>query len=341
MGTEDAQEVYMVDRQDSQEVLIEEKGVVFGDQGVRNLVRKEVNDELVQRVLSRTVGDGEDMEEEVKEDQFVNNIQGAATEDRSCYVCRARLRGHNSFLDHLRLHREQGGPYTCPKCGHLSSTGLLVHRHFLDIHVVTKVRRNGGGGHQCEDCGQEFTTFTDFKVHMNQKHGLRPLKCEHCAQRFNDKQGLKTHTEARHVGIKRHTCDVCSKCFSTARFLSHHRRQIHELADRRQAECDLCGFVSLGKSNLRKHVKTVHEQSGGGKHQCTTCLSFFKTKFNLITHERTHTKESPFPCPHCSLQFRRKQHLKSHVEICRSNSQHLSLENLEFIVEKKDIEFEL
>ena len=327
------------------------RNVKYGDQGVRNVVKKEMDEELVQRVLSKTV-DKNSICEEILPLGFENNCKASEYDLKLCYICKAVIRGHNIFLEHLRLHREEGGPYPCPHsgCHSLEKTGLLLHRHFMKSHLTVltvedyenpdnedKARNddNEGDKYNCDLCCLNWRNFTHFKVHMSDVHSIRPLKCDHCDQRFNDKLGLKTHVQAKHMPEVSYPCDVCHKKFKTIRFLYHHRRQIHELGDNRSSKCETCGFVSKGLANLKKHIKTVHSTQST-KHQCSYCPSMFKSKYNLTCHERTHSGEAPYSCNFCENKFKRAHHLKGHLEICKktpSNFVDTSLENVEFLVD--------
>eukprot|EP00092_Neocalanus_flemingeri_P011451 GFUD01012340.1.p1 GENE.GFUD01012340.1~~GFUD01012340.1.p1 ORF type:complete len:470 (-),score=74.46 GFUD01012340.1:76-1485(-) len=325
------------------------RNVKYGDQGVRNVVKKEMNDKLVQRVLSKTV-DKDSITKDMSTLGFENNCKASDYDLRLCYICKAVVRGHNIFLDHLRLHREEGGPYQCPQlgCHSQEKTGLLLHRHFIENHlaerneenfkepaIANKGKRDNVGEYKCDLCCSTWTNFIHFKVHMNNVHSIRPLKCDHCEQRFNDKLGMKTHVQAKHMPERSYPCDICHKKYKTIRFLYHHRRQIHELGDNRVAKCDTCGFVSKGLANLKKHIKTVHDTEST-KHQCAFCPSMFKSKFNLTCHERTHSGEAPYSCTFCGNKFKRAHHLKGHSEICKKNTSDVassSLENVEFLVD--------
>lgn len=335
----------------SPEKKLKTRKIKYGDQGVRNVVKKEMNVKLVQRVLAKTVDKGTFCQD-ISSLGFENNCRASESDLKLCYICKAVIRGHNIFLEHLRLHREEGGPYPCSRlnCQYEAITGLVLHRHFIEIHLAVEVAKVPAGENldQCENedeieekykcdlCCLRWTNFSHYKVHMNIVHNIRPLKCDFCDQRFNDKLGLKTHEQAKHMPEKSYSCDVCFKKFKTVRFLYQHRRQIHELGESRAAKCETCGFVSKGLANLKKHIKTVHNTQSI-KHQCSYCPSMFKSKFNLTCHERTHSGEAPYSCNFCKTNFKRAHHLKGHLEVCKKNASTFttgnSLENVEISVD--------
>merc|ERR1719187_1303314 len=67
---------------------------------------------VIDKVTSRTLNEKNALS---KEDQLQikieNNVRNAPTEIKLCYICDAKILGYNSFLQHLRLHGAQMGPY--------------------------------------------------------------------------------------------------------------------------------------------------------------------------------------------------------------------------------------
>ena len=287
-------------------------------------VTKHMTLEQVQSVFEKTVDNESSLVTSV---DFKDNVKASEKELKLCYICKAVIRGHNVFLDHLRLHREEGGPYSCPEesCRTDITTGLMLHKHYADNHLRKSSEASINNSkdkiektveYECKLCYLKWKIFIHFKKHMNEIHDMRPLKCGDCDQRFNDKLGLKTHVQAKHMPDEKHLCDVCLKPFSTARFLYHHRRQIHELGDSRANKCEICGFISKGSANLKKHIKTVHSTETMA-YQCSYCPSRFKSKYNLTCHERIHNGDSPYSCKFCSSNFKRAHHLKGHLKVCK------------------------
>jgi len=299
---------------------------------------------VIDKVTSRTLNEKNALS---KEDQLQikieNNVRNAPTEIKLCYICDAKILGYNSFLQHLRLHGAQMGPYCCPwnACMRLFPTGLSLHRHVaehiqgcdtgkqnwscmecsvkfnskssLSHHRMAFHRKNTGYTCPENDCDIKFGGFKAFKDHMVKVHKIRPLKCVVCDQRFNDKAGLRIHTEAKHEKGRNHTCDICGKTFSTARFMAHHRKEQHEEGNKRRIKCPHCDVVSLGVRNLRKHRRIMHDD-GITLFQCKDCSVTCKTRANLKVHQRIHTGENPFLCNFCTKRFKRKQHLTNHVK---------------------------
>jgi len=328
---------------------------ILGDQGVRNVVKMEVTEELVEKVASKMItAESVLTQEDQLSVKFENNIRNATTDIKLCYICEAKIRGYNAFLQHLRLHQPKNGPYLCPwqDCSKSHPSGLMLHRHigehlggcqplqgkqtvswkcghdtcreeFYNKSALSnhrKMNHKTGQDYICNEsnCDASFGGFKPFKIHMLDVHNKRPLQCDQCEQSFNDKAGLKVHQEAKHGTGRSFTCDVCGKKFSAARFMTQHRREQHEEGEKRRIKCDLCDFSSLGVRNLRKHIKTMHNENVP-VFKCSYCSTTSKSKGNIIVHEKIHTGDCPFKCDVCSKTFRRNHHLKNHLVKCHTS----------------------
>lgn len=102
---------------------------------------------------------------------------------------------------------------------------------------------------------------------------------------------LATHSTHRDF-----VCKVCSKAFTTVRYLKEHL-QTHEEAS---YVCEVCGWKSKTKSNYHSHKK-VH--SNDKKFECTICPLKFIRSQGLRRHMMTHTGEKPYKCRHCDQVF--------------------------------------
>ena len=277
----------------------------------RNESIKELSEEKIQRTLDKTL-----RTPQAPQHNFENNRKSSGSVLKDCYICGITVRGHHVFLDHLRLHDQSEGPFSCPHptCSEGRLSGVRLHKHFIENHL-TKTQRDARPGYTCDICDERFSAFSQFKKHTQETHNTRPLKCTECNQRFNDKLGLSTHSEAKHDKSKIFPCDLCHKHFAAARLLYQHRREIHELGEKRKAKCDICGFISKGTPNLKKHIRTAHTDHSK-KYQCAVCSRNFKSKYNLKTHERIHTGEAPHSCEGCGRKFKRATHLKQHSLRC-------------------------
>merc|ERR1711874_49254 len=191
----------------------------------------------------------------------------------------------------------------------------------ISLRNHRKVFHSKSSAYVCTEngCNMTFAGFKAFKEHMSEVHNKRPLKCQECDQSFNDKAGLKVHTEAKHENGRNHTCDICGKKFTTARFMAHHRKEQHEEGEKRRIKCPECDVVSLGVRNLRKHRNTMHSEDLA-LFQCSYCSIKSKTRANLKVHEAIHRGEKPFKCNLCTKNFKRKQHLKNHLKSLHSKS---------------------
>ena len=299
----------------------------YSEEKTDRKVKQDLSTEKVRRTFVKTVTQS-------VEHHFENNRKSSGSDLQHCYICEVTVRDHHLLLDHLRLHDEAQGPFYCPEasCSLSASSGVHLHKHYTENHLKSKKTvLIGDPKYDCDVCSLKFNVFSKFKEHTQQIHNIRPLKCQDCNQRFNDKLGLRTHSQAKHDQRKIFQCDLCHKNFSAERLLYQHRREIHELGEKRKVECNICGFISKGNTNLKKHIKSKHTEDAK-KYQCNICSKSFKSKYNLKTHERIHTGEAPYSCDGCDKKFRRASHLRQHTSRCPGKSES-SLINVEILLD--------
>ena len=128
-----------------------------------------------------------------------------------------------------------------------------------------------------------------------------------------------------HAGIKNYTCDICSKKFTTKKYLRDHQ-VIHTSA--KPYKCKTCNADFNQYSNLKRHEK-IH--SDFKKYKCKFCDRRFKYINSVRYHEGTHTGFIYGKCEKCGLEFRSRPGLKSHKCKGHKNPDELN-------VEKTDIE---
>ena len=94
---------------------------------------------------------------------------------------------------------------------------------------------------------------------------------------------------AVHSGEKPHECDKCGVGFSRKGSLDLHNRRKH------------------GKSTSSDGVPTAKN------HKCLICGKFSWSTSGLKRHMRVHTREKPYECDICGMQFSYKNNLKQHL----------------------------
>ena len=134
--------------------------------------------------------------------------------------------------------------------------------------------------HQCDKCGDCFTSGTGLKRHKNVVHtDSRPFKCEICSKSFKMLQNLKGHKRT-HTGERPYHCDQCEyTCALPSSLRTHKMRHAGE----KPFKCDLCEYRCTIRPSLRKHIR---------KHlppdyvTCEICGKKLKTAKILIVHKQ-------------------------------------------------------
>ena len=170
--------------------------------------------------------------------------------------------------------------------------------------------------YSCQKCQKCFKKISLLKRHELLHTGEKPFSCQYCGFRSRLKHNLKGH-EKSHQNEKPFSCAKCFKRFKYANYLKIHD-QIHSAN-------------SIAKT-----------------YSCKYCNKKFNQIGEVIVHERYHTGEKPFPCRFCEKTFsqlcEKKKHelhqrcekhpnrklkndMKTHKEICETNSKKLAIKS--------------
>ena len=91
----------------------------------------------------------------------------------------------------------------------------------------------------CEICGKCFSKKPYKNRHIQIVDGDENLfECNICHKSYGHKNELKGHVERNHEK-KHHSCDFCSKIFTSFGVLTNHIKNIHERTT--SHKCDFCG----------------------------------------------------------------------------------------------------
>lgn len=119
-------------------------------------------------------------------------------EHYDCHLCKRsfKLDEADDFKLHMFKHEQNllsTSSTTCIQCGRFCRFGSRYQEHI----------KNRGPFHddQCAQCPEKFTTYEDYKNHVQVVHyGYWKYKCGHCKQLFDDQKVLKAHVHVVHLG---------------------------------------------------------------------------------------------------------------------------------------------
>ena len=84
--------------------------------------------------------------------------------------------------------------------------------------------------------------------------------------------------------------------------------------------CLLCNTAIKHSNNIKRHQNLCTKGINKPLLSRNVCNKQFKFKCKLDKHAQTHTR-STFTCSTCSKNFKRKDHLKYHEEVCKNEIQ--------------------
>ncbi|KAM0730183.1 Zinc finger protein 19 [Formica fusca] len=194
-----------------------------------------------------------------------------------CAECGKCFRLKDSYLRHMRIHKDER-PFTCHVCGKQFRDSGGLTRHLKDVHAklknfmcdlcgksfASKATREdhrrthtGERPYVCDSCGKTFKSKASLYIHSKLHTNEFPHACSYCSKRFRRRQEVLAHITT-HTGEKNHACDVCAKKFRVKSELARHKL-IH--SESKPFVCIKCGLAFRQKRYLNNHIKSRHNES--------------------------------------------------------------------------------
>lgn len=179
-----------------------------------------------------------------------------------------------------------------------------------------KVAVHFGGNFPCEICGKKCITGAELRRHLTSHSAERKFVCQYCGLAYKRWSHLYQHLRV-HEEEKNFRCDVCHINFKVQSELKDHCFAEHSNGD--MVQCSVC------KHKLQTPLAVYHhsmKHTGTRDFICEICGSNFKRKQHLVTHMKTHLTENKgadgsaetYECQVCDHTFSLKMELKAHCE---------------------------
>ena len=145
-------------------------------------------------------------------------------------------------------------------------------------------------------CGLSFSVNSSLNSHFHIHDRELSFKCDSCGSCFVTNSGLTTHLRS-YTGKKTFQCDMGGLCLSQhSASKTHFRTHTGE----KRFKCELSGSHFARSSNLKTHGCSHWSEALQMLLACITC---YAKQYLKTTHLLTYTREKPFKCDMCGLNF--------------------------------------
>jgi len=127
------------------------------------------------------------------EKDLIRHKKASHFDNRTCDICGARLKGEQSFREHMELHDE-----------------------------------NRERSYSCDECGKSFFRAGQLKHHKKCHSDDRPFSCDVCSKSFKYRDNLNKHLRSHNKDMY-FKCEECGKTFSFKSALTKHLKRIHQI----------------------------------------------------------------------------------------------------------------
>ncbi|XP_065088625.1 zinc finger protein 91-like [Ochlerotatus camptorhynchus] len=193
----------------------------------------------------------------------------------------------------------------CVHCDRECDSESILHNHMLQSHLPTK----------CKICGIISEGVGRARYHKRMQHTKRNYECAKCSRKFLYLHLLKRHSKGCHAVQD----DFSSQKSSGELILKDPPRSDQKMVvenssnETSSIKCSHCGIGESSADTLARHILIHHEPVA-----CDLCGITWPSLSQAQHHKKTKHKESKQKCPHCSMQFCRRDKIEKHVTKCTS-----------------------
>ena len=206
----------------------------------------------------------------------------------------------------VRSPSQGSNKLTCGDC-----KKQFTRKDNLARHRKTLCKREHNELYKCQVCSLSYRDACSLQRHVQVVHQGERLQCPHCDKVYKTKTGLQMHIRGVHEGSYRFLCGCCGQGFNMKTTYEAH---VSRHLNLKQHSCDRCTKSFVHPSNLSAHKLSCGVDTK--RFECSTCKRKFKLERNMKEHEKSHTNPQVFQCPDCGKTFAHRASIKRHTESC-------------------------
>lgn len=173
--------------------------------------------------------------------------QQSQSQIQTCEICFKVFDKLGKFNKHMKCHNKEPTRYICDYCGYEFNDHHLLRKHLSTVHKINKKH------FKCNLCQKNIPKKREAE-HFKWHRGEKEHQCEICGNQYTTVGLLNTHKKRQHAEQK-FECDVCFVAFDQPRKLLHHRR-IH--SEPMKIHCRYCQLGFFNAKSLNKHEMAKH-----------------------------------------------------------------------------------
>ena len=321
-------------------LLVSHTKKVHSEQGFYGVDRPSTAKAFVTDVIEDIVNGTVDISENKSEHdsynyklaKFTSDEKQDETKNVNCPVCQKLFKYDIILKHHMRTFHEipmkDEIEKPCPHCQQVfwSDEPKAFNLHQEKKHSLKNKTFPVIQGNSCPLCFKFFYSKTNVRRHILTEHEetLR-IKCLECDRTFASKTAMNYHMKT-HSPNKEFVCEKCEATFSSFMGYRTHQKQHSEP---KKEKCPECDQILVGKRSLSRHLKEIHFHSKLDTDKitdpvygfiCDQCDSKYKRKDHLKMHiESQHSEKKKISCHICGKEYTNKQNLMRHVKLKHKN----------------------
>ena len=223
-----------------------------------------------------------------------------------CQKCGEDFDGISDLMKHAKTHEKF---FNCQQCLRSFNVQSDLEQHVSEVHSFQRFCL-------CKFCHIKFRDRICLNRHLMEHYKIRLFSCHHCDRKFNLTYDLDEHLQNEHHGVLSNKCSICdSRLSKNPPFVRKLRKfKTGKISNKTETKCGFCFKVFKGLRVPYRHRK-IHSKEL--PYRCQDCHMDFPLKEELINHIGSDSCPQPLKCNLCPRKFSKnytlQYHLKTHV----------------------------